>query len=341
MKFLKYLCNMNQFPTLIEYLLLSHDYVVIPGLGTFIVQQKDARRNEEEEAFLPPYRSVRFNTELTQNDNLLLEAMGEIYNISQTQADQMLATWINDFRQTLEDNGCVEFGAIGIFTQEDGRTLQFDSLLAGVTTPDYYGLDAFHFCEIEPLKKTKTAPRTASMEADEKAIIIRINRRIANWTVAACAAILLFMVFNLPTPESAIMEQRSSALEWFIRNTKNTDTDTPTVESTVEEAVSKTVAKEEPKAEVKAEPAIETPTEVTSEKEYCIVMASAIPQANAERYVVRLQENGFVSARIVTTGKMLRVVVGHYPTEQEAANAAHEIHQRSREYRSAWVHCLN
>ena len=34
---------MNQLPTLVEYLLLNHDYVVMPGVGTFIVQQQDAR----------------------------------------------------------------------------------------------------------------------------------------------------------------------------------------------------------------------------------------------------------------------------------------------------------
>ena len=69
---------MNQLPTLIEYLLLNHDYVVIPDLGTFIVQLQDARRNEAEEAFLPPIRSVRFNTELIHSDDLLVNSIAAI-----------------------------------------------------------------------------------------------------------------------------------------------------------------------------------------------------------------------------------------------------------------------
>lgn len=333
---------MNQFPTLVEYLLLHHDYVVIPGLGTFIVQQMDARRNEDEEAFLPPYRSVRFNSDLTQGDNLVLDTIGEIYQTTQSHADQIMATWVNDFKQTLEDSGCVEFGAIGIFTLEENGTIMFSSQMAGVTTPEYYGLDAFHFTEIEPVNKPLKV-RAASMEADDKAIIIRINRNIANFVVAACAAVLLFMVFNLPMSEQGALEQRSSALEWFIHQSKEsgkpampTAIQTETTATTAA-PVEKTSESVSPEAETTAATPSVAEQETTGE-EYCIVMASAIPQSNAERYVERLKQDGFISARIITTGKMLRVVVGHYPTEQEAADAVRDIHHKSSNYRTAWVH---
>ena len=102
---------MNQLPTFIEYLLLGHDYVVIPGLGTFIVQQMAARRNEEEEAFLPPYRSVRFNTELKYGDDLLVNAIEKLHKCTRNQAEQKLVTWVNEFTQTLEDTGYADFGA--------------------------------------------------------------------------------------------------------------------------------------------------------------------------------------------------------------------------------------
>lgn len=318
---------MNQFPTLIEYLLLNHDYVVIPGLGTFIVQQMDARWNEEEEAFLPPYRSVRFNRELTQDDALLIDSIGEIYHLKTTQAVQTLTTWVAEFQQTLEDEGYVEFGAIGSFTQEDDGSILFQSQESGVTTPEYYGLDAYHMGEVAPVQRAKVVPLTASMEADDKAITIRINRNIANIVVAACAAILLFMVFNLPGQENR--QELRSSLKELLMPIANHQAHATTIQPIEETVAVATEPVQQAAKQVKAT--------VGEEGEYCIVLASAVPMGNAQKYVEELTERGFLSARVVTKGNMVRVVVGHYPTEEAAIDGARDIRQRSSEYSGAWV----
>ncbi len=325
---------MNQFPTLIEYLLLNHDYVVIPGLGTFIVQQVDAQRNEVEEVFLPPFRSVRFNRELSQDDVMVLHAMEEIFSISFQEADQMLGSWVTGFMQNLEETGHMDFGAIGSFTLDDDGSMIFKAHESGVTTPDFYGLDAFHFDVVEPnAPKARIVPLAASMEADDEAITIRINRRIANFFVAACAAILLFVVFN----ESSITNinnatQRSTFKELMIPTVVHHDTkveNKPTHTSVTD-------------AE-KPQPAIENThiaPQAAPADEYCIVMASAISRQNAENFVTRLSNNGFVSARVLSKGNMVRVVVGHYINETDAQNAAREIRQRGKDFKSAWVYHL-
>lgn len=62
---------------------------------------------------------------------------------------------------------------------------------------------------------------------------------------------------------------------------------------------------------------------------------------NAENFVKQLNEDGFVSARVMVTGKMVRVVVGHYANEAEANEASSEIRNRSKAYRDAWVFHLS
>ena len=316
---------MNQFPTLIEYLLLSHDHVVIPGMGTFIVQQMEARRNEGEEAFLPPYRSVRFNGELNHDDGVLLDAIKDNFKLTQKNAEKMLSTWLDDFNQQMEDEGYVDFGAIGVFTGDERGGMLFTPQESGVTTPEFYGLDAFHMSEIEQEPRAKVVPMAAAVEADEKEITIRINRRIANWVVAACAAVLLAMVFSMPLPEGG-REIRSSLKEMLMPASKATTQATSPKQT--EEAVATTDSPSLPSAQQK---------EVIPETEYCIVMACAIPLKNAQHYVEQLSERGFLSARVVEHGKMVRVVVGHYTTEEAANEGAREIRQRDSEYRGAWV----
>ena len=321
---------MNQFPTLVEYLLLSHDYVVIPGLGTFIVQQMDARWDDEEEVFLPPYRSVRFNSELKQGDHTLLSSIAKIFHYTTEQSEKLLGNWLMDFKQSMEDDGYLEFGSIGVFTQED-KSIRFTSKESGVTTPEYYGLDAFHFDEIEPKATAKVVPLTAAMEANEDEITIRINRRIANFFFAACAAILLFVVFNLPHQETSNFGVKSSIQE-LLSPKANTQAEVPVAETKAQEP-KVTVAKEEmPRPQVTAEP-IENALE-----EYCIVKASAITKSNAERYAETLTKRGFLSARVVDNGNIVRVVVGHFQDQEAATEAVREIHRRSSEYENAWVH---
>lgn len=317
---------MNQFPTLIEYLLLHHDHVVIPSLGTFIAQQQEARRNEEEEAFLPPYRSVRFNVELSHDDDMLLTAICNLFDINQPEAQRLLGTWIDEFQQMLEDEGYVEFGAIGVFSTTARGDMMFAPKESGVTTPEYYGLDAFHMSEVERETTPKTVPLAATMEADEREITIRINRRIANWAVAACAAILLFMVFNTPIPEQSQQQMRSSLKELIVPQHEATNLPT------------------QPKAESPAPAA--KPAEKNIQKaqepqqEWCVVMASAIPTEKAQEYAETLTKRGFLSARVVKKGQMVRVVVGHYKSEEAANEGARDVRQRDSEYQGAWVMSL-
>lgn len=322
----------NQLPTLIEYLLLSHDYVVIPGLGTFIVQQQSAKRNIAEEAFLPPIRSVRFNSNLDHADDMLTGAIQAIFGKTIAEAEQTLCTWVNEFKQELEDTSFFDFGAIGTFTQDYNGDILFEAHEAGVTTPEYYGLDAFHISEVVPAKQAKVVPIAASMENEGDAIVIRINRSIANTVVAACVAILLFVFFNNPIPEFNT-EQRSSIKELMMPS-KNTHKEDPAKVAIAEAKVANatpaaaTVKIQEPVSEVK---------EVTPKEEYCVVMASHISRTNAEMFVQQLADDGFASARIIDNGKFIKVVVGHYDSEENANTGAHEIRQRSRNYRDAWV----
>ena len=332
---------MNQFPTLIEYLLLNHNYVVIPGLGTFIVQQMNAKRNDSEEAFIPPYRLVRFNTELSHDDQLVASAIAHIYSTTLTKAAQMLGLWTDEFLQDLEENEYIEFGAIGTFTFSGSGNMAFTPAESGVTTPDFYGLDAFHMSEIRPANNAKVVPLAASMETSDKEITIHINRRIANVVVAACAAILLFMTFNLPIQHTPNIEQHSSLKELLMPTSAingNVDIDS-NIESAVEASGQAANSQEAFNEKATNGNHEKSSTQAPNRQdEYCIVLASAISMSNAEKYVETLTERGFLSARILNSGNMVRVVVGHYQTEEEAAIGANGIRQRDSEYKDVWVY---
>ena len=52
----------------IELLLLDHDCVIVPELGTFIANHASACYNEDDDSlFLPPYRNICFNQNIVSN----------------------------------------------------------------------------------------------------------------------------------------------------------------------------------------------------------------------------------------------------------------------------------
>ena len=147
------------------------------------------------------------------------------------------------------------------------------------------------------------------------------------------------MVFSMPLPEGG-KEIRSSLKEMLL----------PASKAKLHEAVSqetKSVSPTAPAEKAIASQTAKTPSptqtkqnEVAPKTEYCIVMACAIPLKSAQHYVEVLSERGFLSARVVEHGKMVRVVVGHYSSEEAANEGAREIRQRDSEYQGAWVMAL-
>jgi len=346
---------MNRLSTIIEYALLGSDHVVIPGLGTFTARTEHARHEEDEEVFLPPYRSVHFQTEEKKNDETAIDAMRTLMSITHDEAVRELREWVGEALETLEDEGTLELGLVGSLTKQKrlGAELSFEARPGGIKAPAYFGLDMVHIPQLLTERKPKETPKTASMEMGDKEITIHINRRIANMIAAACAAILLFVAFNAPVLNGG-KEIKSSLRELIMPAKESTKQVVKTVEPNQQQKA------ETPKPKAKAETAVENqeqmptqPTNISSnatresnrlstEKvgEYCIVMASAISLKNAERYVEKLAKQGFMSARIVDNGKVRRVVVGHYPTADEANSDARSIRLRSDEFSNVWVHLI-
>ena len=59
----------------IEYLLLHHGRVTLPGIGTFAVNYREARLLPDGSSFLPPVRSVEFHPDECGDDERLLRSV--------------------------------------------------------------------------------------------------------------------------------------------------------------------------------------------------------------------------------------------------------------------------
>ncbi|MDY5631386.1 MAG: SPOR domain-containing protein [Bacteroidaceae bacterium] len=366
---------MEEFALCIEYILLTRSQIYVPGLGAFVVRQQAAKYDSKEEIYLPPLRVVQYVNALQQEpEDTFFTSVEQIYNISRESTEQKVNLWVTDFLQQLEDCDSLDFGCIGTFTQGSNGELLFAASESGITTPDFYALDAFHIKTLQHEQQNTVPtkePTQPIIRATRESIVIRLNRRLLRYAAAASLLVAAMLAGTTPV-DNATNQPQTLASQMFIphhllpteeakqenklRNEQKTNAqkviapkvkeEAPQSDSATPQAVSTTsqeataVPQKAAAAPQKAAAAPQTPTQVAQpvvmEDTYCIVLASAVSERNAENYVSTLQKRGFISARILK-GNMNRVVIGRYKTAEEARQAATELHAKNSEYAGAWV----
>ncbi len=354
---------MNDLSKHIEYLLLSNDCLIVPQLGAFVVRHMNSEWSEEEELFLPPYRQVHFNEKIRHNDNLLTSSLMQFYKISSEEALKWIDEYVKQINEELLVNGSFDLGSIGVlFKENDFSPISFSACKAGVTAPELYGLDTFQASYLpDVLLKTaetriENTQRIAAIEKDNNHITIRLNRKVFNVVTTIAASIVLFFLFSTPVQNTSMTTDLSSNKEIFFpknlipRQATSQTNNESTIETAraagtttnVEEKASATNLIEEKTSTtenyVKKESSKLNEPEISHGK-YCIVMSSAVSQKNAERYTEYLRKAGY-NAEIFDNGKIRRVIIGGFQTEESCREQIKEMH-KNQEYKDCWFMKLN
>lgn len=104
----------------IEYLLLSHDCLVMPGFGAFINVYHAAEFDSERNIWLPPIREIRFNKALRHDDGLLSNSYARKNEVSFEEGRRILSRDIETLKRKLDYEGEVTLGNLGILKNESG-----------------------------------------------------------------------------------------------------------------------------------------------------------------------------------------------------------------------------
>ncbi len=331
---------MNTLYQHIEHLLLSHDCVVVPHFGGFVAHEADARYVEAEALFFPPVRLVRFNPDLTIGDDLLLNHICRFYNFGESEGKRAIQTMVHQLRGQLLAEGQVDFGSLGIFSQDEDGDIQFSACQAGATTPALYGLDAFMMPRLAERKPASRIRRKALSHESRKHdfITFSISRRAIRNTLATAAVLLAVALFSVPL--NLIRRHHLQTASLFpteaisLTHDKTVQTKQPAAEPISMQAktdVSATgavqeTAKSTPQATVHA-----------AENNFAVVFASNVSLKNAERYVSELAVKGIGDAHVMTSGKTIRVIVDGIATENEAYNQVREFRAMGAEFADVWV----
>lgn len=353
----------------IEILLLNNDCVIVPGLGGFTASHIPARYDDNDCHFIPPSRTLGFNSKLNINDSLLVQSYSESYDISFPEAFTRVENETNELKQHIYNEGFYELTDIGTLYTNDEGNIGFSPCEAGILTPSLYSLSSFEMKKnasgsveksstagLRTSKKSKTVVRQDITQAsDNNRLFVKEKTADENTeskkrsrdkfvlfrnAVAIIILIFSFMVLSEPATEKSGMTRMGNFDTGIVHNLikngyKNI---TSSKDIHLKEFENK-------QKNLRVDVQVEANTENAQQKDvkednpyYCIVLASKVSKTNAYAFVGKLVSNGFGQAKILLEkGKSIKVVYGHYKTQNEAYNALNDLKNNELFY-EAWIY---
>ena len=288
-----------KFNSHIYPLLKKHNCIVIPNFGSFVCRNISAKFSENRSKLLPPNKEIVFNKNLKKNDGVLVKNISELKNISYSDAEEKINSWVKKTNKKINKGKSIAFENIGSLRKID-KNFIFEPNRNSIFLKSSYGLSAVDTVQIN---KTKI-----------------IKPSFNNTMLKYAAILILFVSF------SAI------ALNSYFDSVKNFNENSYLV-------ASKEVSKKIQRATFSINPIIPLVTLPIEKKygNFHIIAGSFRFEENSLKMIDLLKKKGFIEARKVGVNPygLIQVAYNSYDSV-ERARAALEL-LRDAEDENAWL----
>lgn len=315
----------------IKILLPRHKCVTLPGLGAFILNKNEDNKIDAHRGMNPPSYSITFNSMLQHDDGTLSSYIQSLKATTYDKASKDIAIAVRDLRAKLLVNKEIPCASLGTLRSVEG-VIVFTQNKAYIS-PIHFGLSAVGLNSIEAISQSiKKETKTISL----KKKLITIS--------ASAAVVALFALSSTAITDSTQLggNQQAGYLSSLVttnganyRTAENSQKQDIVIENKAAQSIVT------PNRVIEAEPS--KPTILSSSRKktgrtYYLVIGG---EASAERAAVTLdkfKQEGFVSARIITSAERHRIYTQSFDNMQDAEIAVAIFRQENPKYSSAWIH---
>lgn len=314
---------MNQLISHIEFLLHTHNCVIVPSLGGFVVNTMPARRNGLS-VFDSPTCELVFNRELTHNDGLLVESYMRTDGVSFENATQKVDDSVRQIKNLLRTEKSVDLGDLGSFTMIGNQRFAYQP--KPFVRPEHFGL---YNASLKPILQMQPTPQLVeTARSNKKSIIRKVS------IGAAAAAVIAAIMFIFPIQDSTLRHQTAQILSetgLFGHKVEKTTENTTIVSSEI-------ALPETPDA---IEKYSNTQTEVialpSDAPRFYIVTGVYEVRKVADDMIALLQSEGFSTASTIERSNRIDVYASHFSTREEAELNLRKLKQDFPNHKDAWV----
>jgi len=328
----------------IEYLIIQHDCVIIPGLGGFVLN-REAARIDKMGLFLPPKVGVGFNADLKHNDGLLAKSYSQYFSVTYDAACAKLDVDVKHIKHSLQSDGRLPFGNLGIINLIDGRIVFEPN--SSIPYPSVWGYSALKLDQIDANNKEQKQLQPNIVKASKRVFLRKVL--ISVGATAAAVALLFIPVSNdsslfnkvqhsgffsgytnnigkRMTDNEVVSENRILVLDKFEEYQKHKQQEQIAVVEVVEPEVSKRV---EAKADLAAR--------IQPLKKYYIIVGGDPGKAQANNLLRAIKSKGFGNAQIVESADRYRIYVASFNDKTEANLYLDSFRKKYPSYSDAWL----
>ncbi|GAB6008072.1 HU domain-containing protein [Dysgonomonas reticulitermitis] len=284
----------------LEYSLFVHNYVIIPGLGGFIVNLDSAYTGISIES---PKFKIAFNPELNHDDGVLVSYIVKDEKISYSAASQRIKDFVKDLKRDLQNDIVVSFGLGRIFLDKE-RNISFAENQS-IVYPLFYGLTSVKLQYLTDI-------RDASVK-ETKSVLLR---NIMGGVAAVAAAVFLFAIPSIDISNKGNVQEVG-----FIHTLTNSLSLSTKSDSSLLDI----------KEEVQLENKIFTRT-------YYVVVGGADSKPQAEHLLEKVQSSGFNEAAIVQSEERYRIYIASFTDKVEGESFLETFRKENPKYESAWLY---
>lgn len=295
----------------IEKLLVRHDYVVVPGLGGFVVQYQSAELIAD--TIYPPCAVLSFNSLMQHNDGLLAIEVSRTEQISYRSAVDSIARQTEEIKALLLSGQTVQIADLGSFRKDESSNLVFVPNKTPGFLPQNLGL--------KPLSIHSNTKKSNSKKE------IRISVSTTRFYKYAAAVLLLIGLFiSSPRLSDTRKSDYASLMPSLVEK--------PVIQS--QEKVSGTMIQDE-------ETVIEDANVSDQQEDKCfhVIVASLPTKESAENFCKELIDSKFTTAHILDPKRTYRIAIQSFDDKDEAVRFMENLRKTDQRFETAWVLCNN
>ena len=318
---------MDEIALHIEFLLHTHDCVIVPGLGGFVVNVSNVERNGLWGIDAPKCELI-FNNKLTYNDGLLAESLMRTNNISFETANIKIENACKDLKDKLSKGVQVTWSNLGVFK----GLAEVSEKIKPVFIPDkYYIRPVFYGLTKARLKPTVLL--TSKNTNDKNTIPLKPFIQYISSGIAM-ALIFFFVVvsYNNYGSKSQQAEMVSNSLIFK----KNSSKSSKAIES-IGMSKSNGSLMDKKNHSSRSTNTYITETDTDTGSNYYIIVGVYEVKDVAEKTLSSLKEKGFMNASMLKRAGRLDVYSASFNDESEASDFLKKFRAENPKYHDAWL----
>ena len=345
----------------IKELLFEQDCVVIPEFGGFVTNFDCAKINSNNRFIAPPQKWLAFNVLLKNDDGLLSNYIAKEENITVSQANLKVKTFVEDTNRYLRFDKTYSIDGLGTFSHNDEEKIQFQPKSTNNFYSESFGMENIFLKKSESLQNelqvvlkpnvvsTATIKQVfasddresmAEILEDEDAYSYQKGRfsKVLPYVYGIVGSVMLFSAIYF------LDNQKSNLSSFNPFQSQKTLLPVASPILKVDEVVVRTKFENEteskPIIETKIEPVVVVKSTITeSNNRFFIITGSFGSKQNAKKLLNTLKNKGFENAEIIyprRSEKLMKVSAGGFRNQSDADQEARKVAETMNQ--ATWIY---